>query len=772
MKVRTPGDGRQAIHSRIVGDGNATDGDRRGVIRVVATRRAELEAGGTTSAAYAEVLAEARHGAFGPPDAVAGLVHEAFHDVDRRRVFAAARTGGRKIDADGAVAASRLYTPRYIVEFLLQNSLGAWWLEAHPDSSLAGGWPLLVTGALGPGRSPRPLRDLRLLDPCCGCGAFLIPAFAMLTGLYAEERALADAGRIPREWAVPAEDTPGTIVERNLHGADLDAGAVAITADLLRSRAGADAAVNLHVPELPIGSLATANWPNERFDIVCTNPPYVGFRMLDAAVKQAVRAADPMARSDLAVAFQSRCFGLLRDGGLCATVTPAAWLTGRESLPLRDRVLDQGGPRVSAALGQRVFDQAPLLFVGLSVVERGGQPDRIHVLRPPVGSGVEGLRRAVADGAVATDRALLERLPLRPFLPGAPPAVLSLAGRGPRVGDLFSSFDGVWTGSNARDTRYWWELDGNGDGIAWRGLSGGQGNEPWAAPTRLRIRSEHTVGRPGRDGAIEYARVAGGRLAARCAAPGTAALAGIVTLVPRGDEGAARIEEVLAIFNSRIGGAWLRTLTSGLNFNPGYAAEIPLGTHPPPPALSGAVRALVALRSELATGDPTADTFIDTPSPWATDDLRDRIAALEDEVEALLADHLNVDGATMAMLEPVRRSVRGSDPLADHLGVRVLRVMGMRWPDHEVHEARRGRPFVDPDLVVGASATVGQISDRLARLLAVEGVADPGVDVRRWVEQRFLPHHAQRFRQRPIVVEAGPSRFRIDRGRRDPGPVR
>lgn len=717
--------------------------------------------------AYATVMDEAAHGAFGPPVA-AGWVHEAFHDVDRRAVFAAARTGERAIDAAGVISASRLYTPQYIVDFLLQNSLGAWWIERNPGSSLAGRWPLVLTSALGPVRPPSPLRDVRLLDPCCGCGAFLLPAFDMLTHMYAEERRLAEAGRLPREWTVGPEDTPRAIVEQNLHGADLDAQALAITADLLRARVGSDADVNLHVPQLPIGSLATANWPDERFDIVCTNPPYVGFRMLDPVVKAAVRAADPMARSDLAVAFQSRCFGLLRDGGLCATVTPAAWLTGRESLPLREHVLAHGGPRVTVALGQRVFGQAPLLFVGLSIVERGRTPERLHVLRPQVGSGEEGLRRAVDAGAVATERALLGRLPLRPFLPGAPPAVLALVGRGPRVGDLFTSFDGVWTGDNARDTRYWWEVNGDG----WRALSGGQGHEPWAAPTRLRIRSENAVRQPARDGALEYARVAGGRLAARLAAPGTAALAGIVTLVPRGDEGTARIEEVLAIFNSRIGAAWLRTLSSGLNFNPGYAAEIPLGAHPPSPQFREAVRALVGLRIGLGTGDPTADTFIDTPSPWTSDALGPQIATLERTVEIMLADHLSIGPDAMATLEPVRRPMRRSDPLSDHLAVRVLRLMGMRWPGDDAQEAGRGRPFVDPELVLGGSATVDQIAERLDRLLRDEAMAECGLDLRRWVRQRFLPHHTKRFRRRPIVVQAGANRFRIERGRTDPAPVR
>jgi Putative RNA methylase family UPF0020 len=672
-----------------------------------------------------------------PDDAEVGWAYQTLHDRDRREVFAAARARGNKIDAAGVVAASRLYTPRYIVDFLLQNSLGVLWSAMYPDDPASDRWPFFVA-VRGRPRTPAPLRELRLLDPCCGCGAFLLPAFEMLTDLYARERALATAGRIPRDWSVPADEVARTIVERNLHGADLDDEAVAITTALLRTRAGADVAVNLHVPDLPIGSLATANWPTERFDVVCTNPPYVGFRMLDPAVKQAVRAEDPLARSDLAVAFQSRCFALLADGGLCATVTPAAWMTGRESLPLRTHILSVGGPQIGVALGQRVFGQAPLLFVGLSVVARGVAAEPVHVLRPQTGSGAEGLRAAVADGPVATDRALLERLPLRPFLPGAPPTVLALAGRGPRVGDLFTSFDGVWTGDNARDTRFWWEL--NGDAEGWRPLSGGQGHEPWAAPTRLRIQREHTAGQQDRAGGIEYARVAGGRLAARVAMPGTASLAGIVTLVPRDDEGTARTEEVLAVFNSRIGAAWLRTLTSGLNFNPGYAAEIPLAPSPPADELRAVVRRLVDLRSALARRDPTSDTFVATRRPWEPCELAPQVDAHEGTLDLLLARHLGIDRSTYARMAAVTRPRRRGTALDDHLLAHVLRALGFRWPNDPSHGFVGSRSLAVPELV-----------GRLGQVLAGEGVRDLGLDLRVWLTRRLPRYHESRFRRRPVL---------------------
>jgi hypothetical protein len=327
------------------------------------------------------------------------------------------------------------------------------------------------------------------------------------------------------------------------------------------------------------------------------------------------------------------------------------------------------------------------------------------------------------------------------------------------LGDLFASFVGVWTGSNARDTRYWWELPADAPG--WRPLSGGQGHEPWHAPTRLRIRAEHAAGQPSRDGAIEYARVAGGRLAARLAAPGTASLAGIVTLVPRHTEAAERTEEILAIFNSRIGTVWLRTLSSGLNFNPGYAAEIPLGRTPPPGELRDAVRRLVTMRAAVAASDPTSDSFLDTVPPWEPQTSIDEIARREAEVETMLGEHLGIPRRELAALEPVRRPVRRVDPLDDHLCVRAMRLLGMRWPRQD---ALGGADLPDDPVANSRAIPAGRLAARIAALLDDEGAPDPPVDLEEWVERRLIAHHTSRFRRRPAVERLdSPARYRLIR---------
>ena len=118
-------------------------------------------------------------------------------------------------------AATALYTERYIVDYLVQNTLGTTWIEMHPETGLPENWPYYVTPPAGNPpveRERKRVRDLTLIDPCVGSGHFLVRAFEVFAQLYADEG-------IERP-----EDIAGLILERNLYGADIDRRAVQIAA--------------------------------------------------------------------------------------------------------------------------------------------------------------------------------------------------------------------------------------------------------------------------------------------------------------------------------------------------------------------------------------------------------------------------------------------------------------------------------------------------------------------------------------------------------------
>ena len=131
---------------------------------------------------------------------------------------------GRKIEKLDLAAYSQLFTEDYMVRFLLENSLGAWWATRHPDSPLVRGFGYLRfqedgTPAAGTFQDwPEQARDLTMMDPCCGSGHFLVVAFEMLRRMRIEEEDIDE---------IAASDA---VVRDNLFGLEIDPRCVQIAA--------------------------------------------------------------------------------------------------------------------------------------------------------------------------------------------------------------------------------------------------------------------------------------------------------------------------------------------------------------------------------------------------------------------------------------------------------------------------------------------------------------------------------------------------------------
>jgi hypothetical protein len=160
-------------------------------------------------------------GAFKEPELI-GWVYQYFQTEEKNRVFEEVRTKKKKIEGDDIIPATSLYTERYMVDYLIQNSLGAIWMEMYPDSKLCEKWPYFVKSQDLKPREPRPVKSLTFLDPASGSGHFHLVAFDLLAQMYEEETHLAAESKIPKEWVVPKEKIPTTILEYNLHGIDVD----------------------------------------------------------------------------------------------------------------------------------------------------------------------------------------------------------------------------------------------------------------------------------------------------------------------------------------------------------------------------------------------------------------------------------------------------------------------------------------------------------------------------------------------------------------------
>lgn len=179
---------------------------------------------------------------------------------------------GKVVKSEDIPAATQLFTPNWIVQYLVQNSVGRLWLMANPHSTLASEWPYYITPAeqtpevqaqldtliqtrvREDGDTLNP-ESITVLDPACGSGHILVVAYDVLKAIYLER------GYQPRA-------IPRLILEKNLYGLDIDdrAAQMAGFALLMKARAddrrlftATDDAGNLQPPKLNVLSLQTSN---------------------------------------------------------------------------------------------------------------------------------------------------------------------------------------------------------------------------------------------------------------------------------------------------------------------------------------------------------------------------------------------------------------------------------------------------------------------------------------------------------------------------------
>jgi hypothetical protein len=130
---------------------------------------------------------------------------------------------------------NQFFTPRYVVQFLTDNTLGRIWYEMRGTKTVLADQCEYMVRKPGESFAPRAKkdpRDLRVLDPACGSGHFLLYAFDLLIAIYEEAWADPESPRSEATGRTLAEDypsldalqkaVPGLVLAHNLHGVDID----------------------------------------------------------------------------------------------------------------------------------------------------------------------------------------------------------------------------------------------------------------------------------------------------------------------------------------------------------------------------------------------------------------------------------------------------------------------------------------------------------------------------------------------------------------------
>ena len=182
-------------------------------------------------------------------DETIGWVYQYFNGVDERKKMREESQAPR--NSRELAIRNQFFTPRYVVQFLVDNTLGRTWLEMYGESTqLVKRCEYLVRPADEPigSRRRKDPRDLRILDPACGSGHFLLYAFDLLLTIYVEAWALKDRGPMSEltgrslhedypDLTGLKQAAPGLIVAHNLYGVDIDGRCAQIAALALWLRA-------------------------------------------------------------------------------------------------------------------------------------------------------------------------------------------------------------------------------------------------------------------------------------------------------------------------------------------------------------------------------------------------------------------------------------------------------------------------------------------------------------------------------------------------------
>ena len=300
--------------------------------------------------------------------------------------------GKKAIAREDVPAATQLFTTDWVVRYMVDNSLGRYWLERHPESGLAGKLEFLVTpksGALPTVEGTVAPEELTVLDPCIGSGHVLVYAFDVLMEIY-------------KECGYAERDAAQAIVRDNLFGLDIDkrAAQMACFAVMMKGRKydrhflQRGLTPQIYCPEgydtrypagyadgMEYGSLilvdqleprpqpgeatletASENAENtwnfrrllaQKYTVVCTNPPYLN--KYNPKLKKFVTDNYKDYSGDLFSVFIYRNLLFCQPDGYCGYMTPFVWMFIKSYQLLREFIYQNSTVITLVQLAQGAF---------------------------------------------------------------------------------------------------------------------------------------------------------------------------------------------------------------------------------------------------------------------------------------------------------------------------------------------------------------------------------------------------------------------------------
>ena len=298
-----------------------------------------------------------------------------FYITDRKADAEAKKTKKGGLKSDEQAAATQLFTPHWVVRYMVENSLGRIWMTLHLNSPLIKEMPYYIPTPEGQTdtipEDIKSVEDIRFIDPCMGSGHILVYAFDLFTKMYEEE-------------GYQTREIPTLILTNNIFGIDIDRRCYQLASFALTMKARAYYSRYLRKVVQPhtivlqnidhetiesagnwdakssmwqfenvdtIGSLlqitaddcnkikiggglfgeqqkllkTQAEYLSQKYHCVVTNPPYLGKGFGDA-LSIFLKKEYPNSKADTMVAFMERLIAFCSENGKMAMINLPSWM--------------------------------------------------------------------------------------------------------------------------------------------------------------------------------------------------------------------------------------------------------------------------------------------------------------------------------------------------------------------------------------------------------------------------------------------------------------